>query len=98
MLDVPHTRMTKTNHNDDGGGDSKDGANGVGADEVDQEGHESSIFTIAFSPNGKLLVTGGQDGFCRSVAVGEARVLKSCRLWRADGGWSCSQKWEHARC
>jgi len=47
------------------------------------EGHESSIFTIAFSPSGKLLVTGGQDGFCR--------------LWRADDGWSCSQKWEHAR-
>jgi len=47
------------------------------------EGHEASIFTIAFSPNGKLLVTGGQDGFCR--------------LWQADDGWRCSQKWEHAR-
>jgi len=47
------------------------------------EGHESSIFTIAFSPNGKLLVTGGQDGFCR--------------LWQADDNWSCSQKWELAR-
>ena len=50
----------------DGNGESEDDANGVDADEVDQEGHEASIFTIAFSPNGKLLVTGGQDGFCRS--------------------------------
>jgi len=47
------------------------------------EGHEATIFTIAFSPNGKFLVTGGQDGFCR--------------LWQADDGWRCSQKWEHAR-
>ena len=44
---------------------NEDGVNGVGADEAGQEGHESSIFTIAFSPNGKLLITGGQDGFCR---------------------------------
>ena len=47
--------------------DSEDDANGVDNAEVNQEGHEASIFTIAFSPNGKLLVTGGQDGFCRSV-------------------------------
>ena len=48
---------------------NEDGVNGVGADEAGQEGHESSIFTIAFSPSGKLLVTGGQDGFCRSLLL-----------------------------
>ena len=82
---------------------NEDGANGVDADEADQEGHESSIFTIAFSPNGKLLVTGGQDGFCRLVFVVPARRLIKesfhyCRLWQADDNWSCSQKWELARC
>ena len=46
-------------------GDSKDGANDVDDGEVNQEGHEATIFTIAFSPNGKFLLTGGQDGFCR---------------------------------
>ena len=96
--------------------DSEDDANGVDNAEVNQEGHEASIFTIAFSPNGKLLVTGGQDGFCRSVThliecsakpkycslviagSGVKSKYCNCRLWQADDGWRCSQKWEHARC
>ena len=81
-----HIQLHDKDYNEDGGGDSKDGVNGVGADEAGQEGHESSIFTIAFSPNGKLLVTGGQDGFCRLVLCCSSTRVKNVLQLQAVAG------------
>jgi WD40 repeat protein len=66
-----------------------------------EKGHREGVFTVAFSPDGKTIASGGSDRTIKIWDVGNANVLREClnpNLKPGDGGPVAHPGWVYSLC